>query len=64
MVLCVAGGANFNFYRGSTQQMNASLRRQRHFMMDLGRTFIAPLLSILPIQDGVLCYKLVTIAVR
>jgi hypothetical protein len=34
-VLCVAGGANFNFYRGSTQQMNASFTSPKHFMMDL-----------------------------
>jgi hypothetical protein len=38
----VAGGANFNFYRGSTQQMNASFTSPKTFH-DLGWTFIAPL---------------------
>jgi hypothetical protein len=27
----VAGGANFNFYRGSTQQMNASFTSPKTF---------------------------------
>jgi hypothetical protein len=34
----VAGGANFNFYRGSTQQIKV-LHRQKRFMMVLGWTF-------------------------
>jgi hypothetical protein len=34
----VAGGANFNFYRGSTQQMNASFTSPKHFMV-LGLDF-------------------------
>jgi hypothetical protein len=61
----VAGGANFNFYRGSTQQMNASFTSPKHFMMVLGWTFHCTAFKYrLLIQDGVLCYKLVTIAVR
>jgi hypothetical protein len=35
----VAGGANFNFYRGSTQQMNASFTSPKRFMMVLGLDF-------------------------
>jgi hypothetical protein len=35
----VAGGANFNFYRGSTQQMNASFTSPKHFIMVLGLDF-------------------------
>jgi hypothetical protein len=34
----VAGGANFNFYRGSTQQMNASFT-SKTFHDGLGWTF-------------------------
>jgi hypothetical protein len=61
----VAGGANFNFYRGSTQQLNASFTSPKTFHDGFGAgLFIAPLLEYrLLIQDGVLCYKLVTIAV-
>jgi hypothetical protein len=44
----VAGGANFNFYRGSTQQMNASFTSPKIFMMVWAGLFIAPLLSIVP----------------
>jgi hypothetical protein len=35
----VAGGANFNFYRGSTQQMNASFTSPKRFIMVLGLDF-------------------------
>jgi hypothetical protein len=35
----LAGGANFNFYRGSTQQMNASFTSPKRFIMVLGLDF-------------------------
>jgi hypothetical protein len=44
----VAGGANFNFYRGSTQQMNASFTSPKTFHDGFGRLFIAPLLEYRP----------------
>jgi hypothetical protein len=31
----VAGGANFNFYRGSTQQMNASFTSPKRLVLGL-----------------------------
>jgi hypothetical protein len=44
----VAGGANFNFYRGSTQQMNASfIAKTFHDGFGAG-LFIAPLLEYRP----------------
>ncbi|MFV8345781.1 outer membrane beta-barrel protein [Flavobacterium sp. ZB4P13] len=45
----VAGGANFNFYRGSTQQMNASFTSPVAFHDGFGAgLFIAPLLEYRP----------------
>ena len=45
----VAGGANFNFYRGSTQQMNASFTSPKTFHDGFGTgLFIAPLLEYRP----------------
>jgi outer membrane protein OmpA-like peptidoglycan-associated protein len=45
----VAGGANFNFYRGSTQQMNASFTSPKTFHDGFGAgLFIAPLLEYRP----------------
>ena len=45
----VAGGANFNFYRGSTQQMNASFTSPKTFHNGFGTgLFIAPLLEYRP----------------
>lgn len=45
----VVGGANFNFYRGSTQQMNASFTSPKTFHNGLGTgLFIAPLLEYRP----------------
>ncbi|EIA07207.1 OmpA family protein [Flavobacterium frigoris] len=45
----VAGGANFNFYRGSTQQMNASFTSPKAFHDGFGAgLFIAPLLEYRP----------------
>jgi hypothetical protein len=46
------------------QQMNASFTSPKRFIMVLGWTFhcTAFRVSSLLIQDGVLCYKLVTIA--
>jgi hypothetical protein len=35
----VAGGANFNFYRGSTQQMNASFTSPKTFHDGFGLDF-------------------------
>jgi predicted porin len=35
----VAGGANFNFYRGSTQQMNASFTSPKTFHNGFGLDF-------------------------
>jgi hypothetical protein len=60
----VAGGANFNFYRGSTQQMNASFTSPKRFN-GFGLDFHCTAFRVSSlIQDGVLCYKLVTIAVK
>jgi outer membrane protein OmpA-like peptidoglycan-associated protein len=48
----VAGGANFNFYRGSTQQMNASFTSPKTFHDGFGAgLFIAPLLEYRPIDS-------------
>ena len=45
----VAGGANFNFYRGSTQQLNASFTSPKTFHDGFGAgLFIAPLLEYRP----------------
>ena len=45
----VAGGANFNFYRGSTQQLNASFTSPKTFHNGFGAgLFIAPLLEYRP----------------
>lgn len=45
----LAGGANFNFYRGSTQQMNASFTSPKAFHDGFGAgLFIAPLLEYRP----------------
>lgn len=45
----VAGGANFNFYRGSTQQLNASFKPPVAFHDGFGAgLFIAPLLEYRP----------------
>ena len=45
----LAGGANFNFYRGSTQQMNASFTSPKTFHDGFGAgLFIAPLLEYRP----------------
>ena len=45
----VAGGANFNFYRGSTQQMNANFTSPKTFHDGFGTgLFIAPLLEYRP----------------
>lgn len=45
----LAGGANFNFYRGSTQQMNASFTAPATFHDGFGTgLFIAPLLEYRP----------------
>ncbi|SHN01148.1 OmpA family protein [Flavobacterium xinjiangense] len=45
----VAGGANFNFYRGSTQQLNASFTSPVAFHDGFGAgLFIAPLLEYRP----------------
>jgi hypothetical protein len=45
----VAGGANFNFYRGSTQQMNSSFTSPKAFHDGFGAgLFIAPLLEYRP----------------
>ncbi|CAM2945065.1 OmpA family protein [Flavobacterium frigoris] len=45
----VAGGANFNFYRGSTQQLNASFTSPKAFHDGFGAgLFIAPLLEYRP----------------
>ncbi|MFT5243820.1 MAG: outer membrane protein OmpA-like peptidoglycan-associated protein [Psychroserpens sp.] len=45
----LAGGANFNFYRGSTQEMNASFTSPKTFHDGFGAgLFIAPLLEYRP----------------
>ncbi|MFE3872452.1 outer membrane beta-barrel protein [Flavobacterium sp. ZS1P70] len=45
----VAGGANFNFYRGSTQQLNASFTSPKTFHDGFGAgLFVAPLLEYRP----------------
>jgi hypothetical protein len=64
MVLWCSGGANFNFYRGSTQQLNASFTSPKTFHDGFDWTFHCTAFKYRLIQDGVLCYKLVTIAVK
>lgn len=45
----VAGGANFNFYRGSTQQLNSSFTSPKTFHDGFGTgLFIAPLIEYRP----------------